>query len=63
MRLRQISQFEGGDRERGLREVGIAEKSLSRNDAKVFWSFIEVYFNKDYGKTSSICRIARKYPE
>lgn len=52
--VRFATNFAGlkGDREQGLREVGIAaEKSLfSRNDAKVFLSFIEVYFNKDYGK-------------
>jgi tetratricopeptide (TPR) repeat protein len=54
-----------GDRESGLREVGIAaEKSLfSRSDAKIFLAFIEVYFNKDYGKGFKYLQdLLQKYP-
>lgn len=65
--VRFAANFAGlkGDREQGLREVGIAaEKSLfSRNDAKVFLSFIEVYFNKDYGKGFKYLQdLLDKYP-
>jgi tetratricopeptide (TPR) repeat protein len=54
-----------GDREGGLREVEIAaEKSLfSRSDAKIFLAFIEVYFNKDYGKGFKyLLDLLQKYP-
>ncbi|MDW8220544.1 MAG: tetratricopeptide repeat protein [Bacteroidota bacterium] len=52
--VRFAANFAGlkGDRELGLKEISIAaEKSLfSRSDAKIFLAFIEVYYNKDYGK-------------
>lgn len=54
-----------GDREGGLREVGLAaDKSLfSRSDAKIFLAFIEVYFNKDYGKGYKYLQdLLQKYP-
>ncbi len=54
-----------GDRESGLREVNLAaDKSLfSRSDAKIFLAFIEVYFNKDYGKGYKYLQdLLQKYP-
>jgi tetratricopeptide (TPR) repeat protein len=65
--VRFASNFAGlkGDRQGGLREISIAaEKSLfSRNDAKIFLAFIEVYFNKDYGKGFKYLQdLVQKYP-
>jgi tetratricopeptide (TPR) repeat protein len=65
--VRFAANFAGlkGDREGGLREVAIAaEKSVfSRNDAKIFLSFIEVYFNKNYSKGFKYLEdLLAKYP-
>ncbi len=65
--VRFAANFAGlkGDRELGLKEINIAaEKSLfSRSDAKIFLSFIEVYFNKDYGKGFKYLQdLLEKYP-
>jgi tetratricopeptide (TPR) repeat protein len=65
--VRFVSNFTGlkGDRAGGLREIAVAaEKSVfSRNDAKIFLAFIEVYFNKDYGKGFKYLQeLSQKYP-